>query len=109
MAATVAFVSGTTITALRTPTTGNTAAGAGSSGNVPQLLTINPLDFTGGTNQGMASIPDEIMQFVNICATGDATNSVVGWGMDWFSTAVFIQKCLQAIISKGAPSSYSPV
>ncbi len=109
MAAVVQFKSGTTITALRTPTTGNTAAGTGSAGNVPQLIGINPLDFTGGTNQGMAGIPDEIIQFVNICAAGDATNSVTGWGMDWPSTAVFIMKCLQAITQKGLPSSYSPV
>ena len=107
MAATVSFITGTTITTLRTPTTGNTSTGSGSAGNVPNLLTINPLDFT-GTAQGMATIPDEIIQFVNLCSVGDGSTSVTGWGMDFWSTAVFIMKCLQALTAKGAPSSYSP-
>lgn len=108
MAATVQFASGTTITALRTSTTGNTSTGSGSAGNVPVLVNLNPLDITGGSNQGMAAIPDEIIQFTNICAVGDATNSVTGWGMDFWSTAVFILKCYQALVQKGAPSSSSP-
>ena len=107
MAATVSFITGTTITALRTPTTGNTSTGTGSAGNVPELLTINPLDFT-GTAQGMEGIPSEITQFIALCATGDGSTSVLGWGMDFWSTAVFITKCLQALTMKGAPSSYSP-
>jgi hypothetical protein len=108
MAATVGFISGGTITALKTPTTGNTSTGSGSAGNVPTLQSINPLDFTGGSKQGMENIPDEIRQFVNICSTGDNNTSVAGWGMDFWSTAVFIRMCLTAMIQHGAPSSYSP-
>lgn len=108
MPATVSFITGTTITTLRTPTTGNTSTGTGSAGNVPNLLTLNPLDLTGGSAQGMENIPDEIVQFVNLCSVGDGSTSVAGWGMDFWSTAVFITKCLQALTQKGAPSSYSP-
>lgn len=108
MAAVVEFTSGT-LTTLLTPTAGNTATGSGSAGNVPAIQTLNPADFTANVAQGMGAIPSEIEQFIRLLSAGDAANSVTGWGFDYWTTAVLVQKFLQAHISKGAPSSYSPV
>lgn len=102
MAAVVEFTSGT-ITTLQTPTAINATAG-----NVPSVLFLNPSDLTAGSKQGMADIPQEIIQFINLLSVGDVTNSVTGWGFDFWTTAVLVQKFLQALLSKGAPSSYSP-
>lgn len=85
-----------TWTTLRTPTTGNTVTGYGGQ---PVLLAINPLDFTGGSAQGMAVLPDELNQFVTIAASA--------WGLSFWSTVTLINAMLQSIQNRGAPAQYA--
>lgn len=102
MAAVVSLASGT-ITTLFTPTAPNATAG-----NVPQIQNLDPNDLTASTPQGMASIPSEIIQFINLLSVGDGTTAVAGWGFDFWTTVDLVQTFLQALKMKGAPSSYNP-
>src|SRR5512135_2404713 len=102
MAAVVSLASGT-ITALHTPTAPHATAG-----NVPQIQNLDRNDLTASHVQGMADMPEEIVQFVNLLSVGDATTAVAGWGFDFWTTVDLVQTMLQALKMKGAPSSYSP-